>query len=494
MEKIILTGATGYVGGRLLIRLEKEGHHVRCLVRNPGHLRQETLASTEIIKGDVLDKNSLDKAFEGVECAFYLVHSMQAGENFVERDRKAAKYFADAANKKGVKRIVYLGGLGEDRDNLSPHLQSRHEVGNILRGYGGQVIELRASVVVGSGSLSFEMIRSLTERLPVMVTPRWVRVLAQPISILDLLEYLVQSIEIKVDGSPIFEIGGTTQVSYGDLIREYARQRGLKRLMIPVPVLTPFLSGLWLNLITPLYARVGRALINSIEHPTIVTDHRAKDIFNIQCRDHKTAIKEALRNEDQEYAQTRWSDALASSTRDKSKVGQSFGNRLIDSKKIVSPLSPSDAFRPIRQIGGKRGWYFANTLLKIRGLFDLIIGGVGLRRGRRDPEHLHIGETLDFWRVESYEPDKLLRLKAEMILPGRAWLQFEVEKQDGGSLIRQTAIFDPSGLSGLLYWYLLFPFHQYIFKGMLKNIAKRAKEGERKKEWERERGQVFGIR
>lgn len=472
--RVLLTGATGYVGSRLLRTLEGAGRPVRCLVRSASRL-SDPGDDTEVIEGDVLDRSSLDAAFEGIDCAFYLVHSMGTTGDFVEQDREAARNFGDAARAAGVRRIVYLGGLGDDHDDLSPHLRSRHEVGEILRESGVDVIELRASIILGAGSLSFDLVRHLVERLPVMVIPRWVRVAAQPIAIRDVIEYLVQSIDLQHDGSRVFEIGGTDVVSYADIMRAYAAERGLRRLMLPLPVLTPRLSSVWLALVTPVYYRVGAKLISSIRHPTVVRDPAARDAFRVQPLGVREAIRAALRNEDRRFALARWNDAVSSTGKPKQYGGVRFGSRLVDSRTRDVDAAPADAFRPIVEIGGKRGWYFGNILWRVRGWMDLLVGGVGMRRGRRDPQRLRVGDTIDCWRVESFEPDRSLRLSAEMRLPGRAWLEFEVTpRDDGGSRIRQTAIFDPVGLFGLCYWYAIYPLHELVFAGMLRRIARAA--------------------
>jgi uncharacterized protein YbjT (DUF2867 family) len=470
---ILLTGATGYIGGRLLKALEARGHRVRCLARRPEFLQPRVAEATEVIKGDLLDATSLAPALAGVDSAYYLVHSMSSARAFEEEDRQAARLFADAARQAGVRRIIYLGGLGKD-EKLSRHLASRQEVGLILRESGVSIIEFRASIIIGSGSLSFEMIRALVDRLPVMITPRWVRISAQPIAIEDVIAYLMAALDVKVDGSAVFEIGGADRVSYGDLMLEYARQRGLRRLMIPVPVLSPRLSSLWLGLVTPVYARIGRKLVDGITHETVVEDDLALRLFDIRPRGFREAIERALTNEERELAETRWSDALSSGEPASTWGGVKFGSRLVDSRSAKVPQPPSQAFKPIRRIGGKTGWYHANCLWRLRGFLDLLVGGAGMRRGRRDPERLAPGDTVDFWRVEAIEPDRLLRLSAEMKLPGRAWLQFEVGGDESGSTIRQTSIFDPVGLMGLLYWYLLYPLHARIFAGMLRGIVRAA--------------------
>jgi uncharacterized protein YbjT (DUF2867 family) len=477
---VLLAGATGYIGGRLLKALESAGSRVRCLARQPESLRPKVAPETEVVAGDVLDRDSIRYALQGIHTACYLVHSMGSAGDFEEADRRGAQNFGAAAREAGVRRIIYLGGLGESADNLSTHLRSRQEVGRILRESGVPVIEFRASIVIGSGSLSFEMIRALTERLPVMIAPRWVATLAQPIAIEDLVAYLLAALELPGNENAIYEVGGADQVSYGDIMREYARQRGLRRFIVPVPVLTPRLSSLWLGLVTPLYARVGRKLIDSLRNQTTVLDSSALSAFRIRPRGIGDAIARALRNEDREHAQTRWSDALSSSGPRQLWGGMRFGARIVDSRITQVNCSLANAFTPIRRIGGKTGWYYGNWLWRLRGFLDLLVGGVGMRRGRRDPEWPSVGDTLDFWRVEAFEPDRRLRLLAEMKLPGRAWLDFEVQGDNEASFIRQTAFFDPVGLPGLLYWYALFPLHQFVFAGMLRGIAAAAqREGVR---------------
>ena len=473
---ILLTGATGYIGGRLLKALEYAGYPVRCLARRPEFLRARAGPGPEIFKADCLDPASLPAAMQGVSMAYYLVHSMGSTGKFEEEDRRAARNFAAAARLAGVQRIIYLGGLGETELGLSAHLRSRQEVADILRASGIPTVEFRASIVIGSGSISFEMIRALVQRLPVMICPRWVSVKAQPIAVEDVIAYLLKALELPAGKSSTYEIGGADQVSYREIMQEYARQCGLRRWLISVPVLTPRLSSLWLGLVTPVYARIGRKLVDSLRHPTLVRDTAALGAFGIKPRGLREAIARALVHEDREFAETRWSDATSSAGRVAAWGGVRLGTRLVDSRAVHVAVPPAAAFAPIRRIGGANGWYFANALWWLRGTLDLFAGGVGLRRGRRDPQNLSVGDALDFWRVESIEPDHRLRLAAEMKIPGRAWLQFEVEPDAEGSVIRQTAIFDPAGLAGLLYWYSLYPMHRWIFAGMLRRIGAAAEE------------------
>jgi uncharacterized protein YbjT (DUF2867 family) len=431
----------------------------------------------EVVKGDVLDVNSLHEALAGVDIAYYLVHSMGSSGSFERNEEISARNFAEAASKAGIERIIYLGGLAEDCDDLSAHMRSRHVTGKVLRSSDVPTIELRASIVIGPGSLSFEMIRALVHKLPVMTTPRWVKVDAQPIAVSDLLEYLVQSMEIDLDESRVFEIGGSDVVAYEGIMLEYARQVGLKRTLIPLPFLTPGLSSLWLGLVTPLYARIGRKLIDSVRHPSVIRDPSAQQVFSIRPKGISEAISEALKDEDRSFEARKWSDSLASSDTFRNWGGARFGSRLVDCRRQEVSVPAHLAFDPVRRIGGARGWYYGNFLWKLRGAMDILAGGVGMRRGRRHPSDLRPGDVVDCWRVERVESDQRLELLAEMKLPGRAWLVFEVESLGARSEICQTAVYQPIGLSGLAYWYLLYPVHVMMWGGMLREICRVAEQG-----------------
>jgi uncharacterized protein YbjT (DUF2867 family) len=467
---ILLTGASGYIGGRLLRTLHERGERVRALARRPEDLRCRVPPQVEVAGGDVLDAGTLAPAFEGVDTAYYLIHAMASGDDFESEERTGAENFARGAKAAGIRRIIFLGGLGSE--GLSKHLASRHDVGRILRDSGIPTLEFRASIILGSGSLSFELVRALVERLPVMIVPRWASQRTQPIAVEDMIAYLAAGLDVELRGSQVIEVGGADRVSYLDLMREYATQRSLGRRFISVPVLTPWLSSKWLGLVTPVYARVGRKLIDSLRNETIVTSPAAQTLFpHIKPRGVREAISRAILNEDCELAETRWSDALSSVGARHSWGEPNTGLRILDSRTAIVARSPRNAFRSIERIGGEAGWYYGNSLWRARGAIDLLLGGAGMRRGRRDPVRLRRGDALDFWRVDAVEPGQMLRLRAEMKVPGRAWLQFEVTGNEAQSEIRQTAIFEPRGVAGLMYWYALYPLHRLIFRGMLRGIA-----------------------
>lgn len=478
-RRVLVTGATGYIGGRLLRPLVSLGHAVRAGARRPEVLVARAPEGVDAVRFDALDEGLVRAAVEGIDVAFYLVHSLAERSDYAETDRQAARIFAEAARAAGVRRIIYLGGLGEMTENLSEHLASRQEVGRILASTGVQTIEFRASIVIGSGSTSFEMIRNLVEKLPLMTTPKWVRQAAQPIAIEDVVAYLTAAVTAPLEGDRVYEIGGSEVTTYDGILKEYARQRGLRRLLIPVPVLSPRLSALWLSLFTPLYAKVGRQLAESLRHPTVVTDDAARrDFPDIAPRGMTEAMERAFANEDRAFAETRWCDALGSCSLTPAPERIEKEGRLIDSRTIRVACPPEAAFGPISCVGGDSGWYALDTLWGVRGWLDQLLGGVGSRRGRRDPSCVLPGDTLDFWRVVSVERPSRLELEAEMRMPGRGWLVYEVDPdpETGGSVVRQTAIFDSKGLFGRLYWYVLVPFHAFVFNGTLKGIERECKK------------------
>jgi uncharacterized protein YbjT (DUF2867 family) len=469
--RVLLTGATGYIGGRLLHRLEASGRRVRCLTRRPEALATRVAEGTEVVAGDVLDVPSVRRAMAGVETAYYLIHSMETSAKFEALDRTAARNFAEAARVAGVRRIVYLGGLGSG-DRLSPHLASRHEVGAILRASGVPTIEFRASIVIGSGSASYELVRALVESLPLIIAPPWIDTAAQPIAIEDVLEYLLAALECEERCSAIFEIGGADPVTYAELIREYARQRGLRRRLLHCSLLTPRVSSFFLGLITPVYGQVAGALVEGLRNETVVRSAASLEAFPIRPRGLQGAVDRALTNEDRDFAETSWSDAFASAP-PATVAPTPVGRRLVSSRMLRVDADASDAFDPIQRIGGHTGWYAGNWFWRARGLLDTLRGGVGLRRGRRDAVDLRVGDTVDFWRVETLEPGRRLRLAAEMRIPGRLWLQFELDPHDdGGVQVCQTTVFDPAGCVGLAYWYLLCPIHHLVFGSMLRGIGR----------------------
>jgi len=474
--KLLVTGATGYVGGRLIPRLLERGHKVCCLVRDPERLQGRPWQhQVDIVQGDVLKPDSLEQAFQGVEAAYYLVHSLGGGDGYAERDRRAAGNFAAAAKAAGVKRIIYLGGLASGGADLSEHLRSRLDSGEALRAPGVPVTEFRAGVVVGSGSLSFEMIRYLTERVPVMVCPKWVYTRAQPIGVRDLLEYLTAVLEVPESLGKTIEIGGADVVTYGEMMMGYAKARGLRRRMLPVPFLTPRLSSYWVHLVTPIPSSIARPLVLGLKNENVVRDDSALRLFpRIRPASYEASIQRALQRLDAGQVETAWTDA-AGDARPHVRLISKEGLILEQRTRIVA-APPERVFREYNSLGGKRGWLFLNGAWRIRGAIDRCLGGVGLRRGRRDPVELRVGDALDFWRVEAVEAPGLLRLRAEMKVPGKAWLEFQSEAAEGGTRLSQTAYYAPKGLWGLLYWYLLYPLHAVIFSGMIRKLAEAAEK------------------
>lgn len=476
-RRVLLIGATGYVGGRLAPHLLSQGYTVRCLSRDPRKVAGRSWAhAAELYSGDVLNSDELEPALTDVDVVYHLAHSMAAGANrFEDLDRTIAHNLGAAAERVGVRQIVYLGGLGEDSGDLSPHLRSRHEVGDILREYQTPVTEFRAAVIVGSGSLSFEMIHHLVNKLPVMICPRWVYTRTQPIAIGDVLAYLAAALNRHTNKHVIYDIGGPDVLSYGDMMRTVARILNLKRALLQVPLLTPRLSSYWVNLVTPIQRHVARALIESLRHETICRDARARDTFSVAPTSFETAVTNALGRHAAHEAPTRWTDATA--TIPGPQIDTS--HLLTDVRTVESEVPPQTLFTQVQSLGGDNGWAYAGWLWRLRGWLDKQLGGVGLRRGRRHPTRLAVGDTLDFWRVAELEPDRRLKLRAEMRVWGDAWLEFAVEPTTSGSRLTQTASYYPRGLWGHIYWWTLTPVHALVFRGLARAIVSRA-EGQTK--------------
>jgi uncharacterized protein YbjT (DUF2867 family) len=476
--RVLVTGANGYVGARLVPRLLAAGHRVRCMVRDPARLQgRPWVERVEVESGDVLDAATLTSPLSQIDVAVYLVHSLATGGRFETLDVDAARTFGRAAAAAGVQRIVYLGGLGNPADRLSAHLRSRQATGDALREAGVPVTELRAAVVVGSGSLSFELIRYLVERLPVMVCPSWVYTRIQPIAIDDVLDYLVTVVDAPEASGLTLEIGGADVLTYGEMMTRYATLRGLRRWLIPVPVLTPRLSSYWVHLVTPIPTATARPLIEGLRNEVVVRDGRARQVCpNVRPIGYDEAVRRAVAGLEGDGLESVWSDAQASSHMTGRPVTLSSHEGLErERRELVVEATPASVFRIVSSLGGATGWLTWNWAWRLRGRIDRLIGGVGMRRGRRHPYDLRVGDAVDFWRVEAVEPGRLLRLRAEMRVPGRAWLEFQIAPvDDRRTEIVQTAYFAPRGLVGVLYWYALYPIHGFIFGGMLREVARRA--------------------
>ncbi|MFI6834038.1 SDR family oxidoreductase [Kribbella sp. NPDC050241] len=479
----LVTGVTGYIGGRLVPELLEAGFRVRAMARNPRRLRDRTwYDEVEVVEADAGDARQLRAAMDGVDIAYYLIHSLGTGRRFEARDRHHALTFATSAREAGVSRIVYLGGLYPEGEELSPHLDSRREVGEILLASGVPVTVLRAAVILGSGSASFEMLRHLTDRLPVMVTPRWLSSRIQPIAVRDVLHYLVGSASMPADVSRGFDIGGPDVLTYRDMMQRYAAVAHLnQRRILLLPLLTPSLSSHWVGLVTPVPSSIARPLVDSLVHEVICKEHDIATYVpdpGTGLTGFDQAVSLALKRVRDLDVTTTWASAStpgAPSDPLPSDPDWSGGSLYVDERESVVPASPERLWTVIEGIGGGNGWYSWRLGWWARGLLDRLFGGPGLRRGRRNPRDLSVGDPLDWWRVEEIEDHKLLRLRAEMRLPGLAWLELVVDHDDAGSTVfRQRALFHPHGLPGHLYWWAIKPFHGLVFGGMQRNIASAA--------------------
>jgi uncharacterized protein YbjT (DUF2867 family) len=468
--KILVTGATGYIGGRIIPELLALGHEVRVLVRDPGRIVGRPWADdVEVAVGDVENPSTLPAALDGIDVAYYLIHLMDSGRDFVARDRKAALNFADAAQ--GVQRVIYLGGLVPDSERISPHLASRSEVGSILR-ERLPTVEFRAGPVIGSGSASFEMARYLTERLPTMIAPKWILNLVQPIAVDDVVAYLLAGIDRGREG--VYSIGAEP-LTFKGMMQEFAAVRGLRRVIVPVPVLAPKLAALWVGLVTPIPNRLAVPLIEGVIHPvTADTSDARRDFPEIEPLPYRESVRRALEGTESGAVSTRWSGALGSAPA----VELTTREGLVrETRRKRTSARPEDVFEVVSSLGGDRGWLYWDWAWTLRGAFDRVMGGPGLRRGRRHPGQILPGDAVDFWRVEAVSEPRQVRLRAEMKVPGSAWLQWDIEPDGDGARVVQTALFAPVGLTGTLYWNLLYPAHKFIFEGMLRSIVREAESG-----------------
>ncbi len=473
--KILISGATGYIGRRLTARLSgKKDLSLRLFVRNRNKLPEYENSRIEIYEGSTFDPASLDRALDGIHTAYYLIHSLGAGNRFPEFDRKSAQNFLNASIHAGVKRIIYLGGLG-NKITASRHLKSRIETGEILSSQPDKIQTLwfRAGVIIGSGSASFEIIRNLVEKLPVMITPAWVRTLTQPIGIQNVLDYLEAGTELRTMESHIIDIG-SDPMSFGDMLSSAASVIGLKRWIIPVPFFSPKLSSYWLLLITPSNYKVAKNLVNGMKTKTLVQNDKASKLFpEISPLAYRQAVKEAMTEIAEEQVISRWCDSSSQQECD-IKYHKPPGSPVFQDsiRKPYAPASSQDVFATVSKIGGKTGWFRHNWLWKLRGFIDVLSGGPGLSRGRRNHQRLRIGDSLDFWKVADLVSNQRLLLYSQMRVPGKAWLEFQIDKE----YLTILAHFIPRGLCGRMYWYFSKPFHSVLFPAMAKAIIREAQK------------------
>lgn len=476
---VLVTGGTGYVGGRLVPCLLREGYSVRCFVRDADRLRAQPWGETvEVVEGNALSAETIPPAMQGVDAVYYLIHSLGAGEDtFAERDRRAATNIRSAAEDAGVDRLIYLGGMRPKGARQSKHLQSRIETGDVLRDGSIPVTEFRAAQIVGSGSLSFELVRYLTERVPVMVCPKWVHTPTQPIAIRNVLQYLIAALTQPRSAGEIIEIGGTDVLTYEEMFEIYAAVRGLRRWIVNVPFLTPRLSSHWVGLVTPIPNRIARPLIEGLDNEVVVENpEKARELFpDVNPMAYEAAVRLALRRVEADELPTVWNSAVSSapgSGANTTTLDMTEGlYREVRTTTVQAP--PKLVYDTISRLGGTTGWLYGDGLWRLRGWIDQVLGGVGFRKGRRHDRHLRVGDAVDFWRVEALDPGRLLRLRAEMRLPGRAWLQFDIaphSDRPDQTQITQTVFFEPKGLSGTLYWNAVRPVHGIVFAGQLRAL------------------------
>ncbi len=468
-----MTGASGYIGGRLTPDLQKAGfRNVVGMARDPEKLERRNWKGIEIVQGDALMPESLDRALSGIDVAFYLIHSMtSSGKSFAKHDIQCAKNFAEACERQGVKRIIYLGGLGSTGMGLSKHLQSRQDTGDALRSTSVPVTELRSAIVIGSGSASFEIIKDLVHKLPIMICPRWVSSKCEPISIRQLVQYLIGVINEPRSIGQILDVGSGEVLTYADMLRQCGEVIGQKVTIIPVPILSPRISSYWLNLVTSVPIGLAKTLVESLRNDVICHDFRIRKWIKVDPITYRDAVSLALAKQKAGTYESRWTDATTSKA---AEIMNYKGLSFVDERRLEIDASPEKIFKILKSVGGSTGWFHADWLWQLRASMDWLIGGVGMRRGRPHPDNLSVGDTVDFWRVERLITNKHIAFRAEMKLPGQAMLIFDITEKGAVSVLIMKACFWPSGFWGKLYWYCVLPLHNYVFEGMLDGIRGRA--------------------
>jgi uncharacterized protein YbjT (DUF2867 family)/uncharacterized protein YndB with AHSA1/START domain len=471
-QPVLVAGSTGYVGRHLIPALLARGCLVRCLARQPGHLAsQPWFSQVEVVQGDVFQRQSLDRALEGVSTAYYLIHNMTSGDNYSDRDLVSAHNFARAASRAGVAHIIYLGGLADPDASIGGHLRSRIQTGDALRQGDVPVTEFRSSIVIGPGATAFELIRYLTEQLPLLPAPRWVSNHVQPIAIQDVIDYLLAALERHPDHNAVYEIGGADSMTFAESMLTYARLRGLKRQLVKLPVLPLPLMAFFAAKLTPVPASMARPLIDGMRGDSVVQEHAAsRDFPHVRLTDYPTMVQASLSQLTPEYI-----DPLVFAGR-RPVTSLKHQGFLIDKRKVRLDLPPEPVYRAFTHLGGKAGWLYLNSLWKIRGWLDRLLGGPGMR-GRQGTDRLQVGDVVDYYTVDALQPEEMLRLRADLKAPGLGWMEWRVDPHaEGGVTLTQIAYFAPKGLPGFLYWYLLSPIHRLVFAGLVRRIARKAEE------------------